>query len=66
MRDMDRIERILNKIKKIWYEYPDLRLGQLLMNVNKYFEGNTFYHEDNELESALDDFISLYLGTIND
>lgn len=58
MRDAARIERILNKIKKVWNKYPDLRLGQLLTNVDTHFEQNIFYYEDDEFENALDTFIS--------
>lgn len=56
MRDAARIERILNKIKKVWNKYPDLRLGQLLINVDTHFGQNIFYYEDDELEDALDTF----------
>ena len=32
MRDTDRIERIVDKIEKLWKKYPDLRFGQLLLD----------------------------------
>lgn len=32
MRDQKRIDRILELIRKKWNEYPDQRLGQLLIN----------------------------------
>ena len=33
MRDINRIDKILEEIKLIWKNVPDLRLGQLLLNV---------------------------------
>jgi uncharacterized protein YihD (DUF1040 family) len=33
MRDPKRIEGVLNELRSIWYTYPDLRLGQLLINI---------------------------------
>ena len=33
MRNPDRIPKILNEIQKIWQQYPDLRLGQLILNL---------------------------------
>lgn len=32
MRDKRRINKALRTIKKIWKKYPDLRLGQLIVN----------------------------------
>ena len=32
MRSVDRIPNILDRVSKIWEKYPDLRLGQLLLN----------------------------------
>lgn len=31
-RDSQRIPVILSEIQKVWEQYPDLRLGQLIMN----------------------------------
>lgn len=33
MRGPNRIDDILERLKDIWKAYPDLRLGQLIMNV---------------------------------
>lgn len=33
MRDPTRIPRILYRIGEIWWKNPELRLGQLIMNV---------------------------------
>ena len=33
MREKTRIPKILKQLENIWYEHPDLRLGQLINNV---------------------------------
>ena len=33
MRNPERIERILTSFKTLWEKYPNLRLGQLLINL---------------------------------
>lgn len=48
MRDPDRIDRILAKIREVWAEQPDLRLCQLLGNVLP--DGDNYFLEDDELE----------------
>jgi uncharacterized protein YihD (DUF1040 family) len=55
MRDPDRIERVIGLVKKVWYNHPDLRLTQLIMNILK-FSGDPYYIEDNELEEAFKKF----------
>lgn len=51
MRDPKRIPIILKDLQTIWEKYPDLRLGQLLLNLNY-----DFYHvEDHELIKQLND-----------
>lgn len=32
MRDEQRIERICHNLERLWKQYPDMRLGQLLEN----------------------------------
>jgi len=48
MRDPDRISDMTNTLHDIWTKYPDLRLGQLLLNVTKPDE-DLYYIEDEEL-----------------
>jgi len=70
MRDPERIPRILSKIERVWAKDPDLRLMQLLANVNiieywieydptgKEIIGpktlDPFHLEDDKLEKKLD------------
>jgi len=51
MRDPKRIPDILNQLKAIWSSFPDLRLGQLLMNVDD--DPRLYYIEDEELIKVL-------------
>lgn len=48
MRDPNRIPKILNQLRKIWEQYPDLRLEQLILNC---FEDVhvAYYMEDDKL-----------------
>ena len=52
MRDPARIERMLGLIRKVWYDAPDLRLTQLIMNELK-MNSDPYYVEDDILEKAL-------------
>ena len=56
MRDPNRIPEILNQLKAIWSSFPDLRLGQLLLNVDQ--DPRLYYIEDEELIKALRDYYS--------
>jgi hypothetical protein len=51
MRNPDRIPVILGHLEQLWERYPDLRLGQLILNV---FGRTDFYAiEDEELISRM-------------
>lgn len=52
MKDYKRIDRILKKLRIIWKNYPELRLGQLVQDYFGDTEG--FYLEDRALEDQLD------------
>ncbi len=61
MRDPKRIHRICEKLEKLWNEYEDQRLGQLIENYiipsGELRGPNTcwiFYREDDEAEKCLD------------
>jgi hypothetical protein len=60
MRDPKRIPRILEKLRQLWEQSPDLRLGQLVENCKSFSElpgAPTFYLEDDEMEKGIDAFI---------
>lgn len=56
MREINRIDRISNKLSILWHEYPDQRLGQLLENyIFEYCElSPLFYLEDDIIEDKID------------
>lgn len=54
MRDPKRIDVVLEKIRKAWKKYPDLRLMQLLLNVLG--DGDHYHLEEDELLAALDEY----------
>ena len=52
-RPVERVTRIAGLLRDLWVKYPQLRLGQLLVNVDKRFETNPFFIEDDEAEAAI-------------
>ena len=55
MRDISRIDSILKSVGDIWKNYPDLRLGQLLLNAVR--DPMLYYIEDDKL---VDELVKLY------
>lgn len=53
MRDPDRIPLVLQRIEQVWERYPDLRLGQLLINV---FNMDFYHVEDEDLARRVEGF----------
>ena len=51
MRDPKRIPEALNELKGVWGSFPDLRLGQLILNAVS--EPTLYYVEDSELLKIL-------------
>ena len=60
MRDLERIDRICQKLNKVWKEIPDQRLGQLLEN---YIFGrdsqNLWFQEDTRTEELFDNILKV-------
>lgn len=52
MRNPDRIDHILVRLKQVWEKYPDLRLGQLILNVVE--DPTLYYIEDDALLDVLE------------
>jgi uncharacterized protein YihD (DUF1040 family) len=46
MRDPNRIDEIIDELRKCWKRNPDLRLGQLIYFLNKSDQEDIFYIED--------------------
>lgn len=58
MRDPNRINRIIEKLRTTWIHSPDQRLGQLVMNAIALAKDKSvndiFYIEDEDTERGLD------------
>jgi len=58
LRDPERIDRILEKVRKAWKGNTDLRLCQLLSIAaiagSKYPKNDLFYLEDDKLEEGVE------------
>lgn len=57
MRDPNRIDQLLARLKAIWERNPDLRLGQLILNVAS--DPVLYYVEDEELITAMEKLYGL-------
>ena len=57
MRGTDRIDRICGKLDVLWHEYPDQRLGQLIVNYLMN-EEDVFWQDDDATELRLDSFLN--------
>jgi len=56
-RDPDRIDRVIEKIRKIWKANPDWRIGQLVVNMTQRGK-QIFYVEDDVVEAEIDRYIA--------
>jgi len=45
MRDPERIPKVLKQIEDLWKRFPDLRLGQLIVNI---LDGPALYYLEDE------------------
>lgn len=59
MRDPERIDKVLEKIKQLWKQVPDWRLGQLIVNLSKHsgFGNDAFYIEDDKLIESIEELL---------
>lgn len=53
-RNPERIGEVIQKLGEVWSDYPDLRLGQLLIIASR--GGNLFSMEDDMLLDGLNKF----------
>lgn len=47
MKDPKRIKKIIKELERLWRKHPDLRFGQLLINV--YINGTDLYYIEDEM-----------------
>ncbi len=58
MRDPERIDRIGEKLLRLWKKYPDWRLGQLISNLCGGMSGgrkDVFFPEDDSWEAWINE-----------
>ena len=63
MRNPERIENVLNRIRRLWHVYPDLRLGQLILNAVGP-DHDLFYVEDDALMAMIEDYQKKVSGRV--
>jgi len=64
MRDPKRIERMLQQLEKAWHAFPDMRLGQLILNITRSENTSDLWNlEDDQIEQRIDDFTKLKIDT---
>ena len=68
MRDIDRIDKFLEEIGKIWKDFPDWRFGQLIENLRRFkgskedkgfetfFSSDLFHLEEKDFLKLLKEF----------
>jgi len=61
-RDPARHQRVLDLLCQVWLKYPQLRLGQLLVNIDARFERNPFFVEDDEVEASIRKVLDVGFG----
>jgi hypothetical protein len=63
MRDIKRIDPMVEKFRELWKKYPDMRFGQLLLFIysefNRIEERDTFYIEDEKGLILLQEILDL-------
>lgn len=63
-RSVDRIDRITEKLNKVWHAMPDQRLGQLLANYGFGHHVDPFHVEDDQIEQKLDELLAKSLAQL--
>lgn len=53
MRDPERIDRIIEKLRLLWHQNPDMRLGQVVMNLARKDHG---FKDMWEIEDEVSDY----------
>lgn len=50
MRDPKRIDKMINLLRDVWHANPDMRLGQLMLNLtsNSRLDTTQFWHAEDE------------------
>ena len=60
MRDPKRIRAFCNRLAESWELWPDLRFGQLIINVFGSMDRDSYYTEDEEMIRAIEQYVNVY------
>lgn len=56
MRDINRIDKFCNELAKYWKQVPDLRFGQLILNIFSVCEKDPWFYEEDEMLKVFEEF----------
>lgn len=59
MRDLSRIDCVLAEIKTVWQKVPDWRFMQLMCNLQRMFDSDMFYIEDDRFVEILKNYLEV-------
>lgn len=66
MRNPNRIDTFVEKVRDAWKEFPDWRFGQFMLNVLGDMQGRArydlFFMEDEDFFKLFDEVIKIYKG----
>lgn len=60
MRDPKRIQAFCNRLARAWEMVPDLRFGQLMVNLFCEVARDPFYWEDDEMIQVIEGYVAKY------
>lgn len=58
MRDVNRIDIFCNKLATYWKQVPDLRFGQLMLNIFSICERDPWFYEEDEMLKIFEEFFN--------
>lgn len=61
MRDPARIDDICDRLKAVWHQYPDMRLGQLIYHVLTTYNNHDLFYSNNDLFYIEDSDLVLHI-----
>lgn len=56
MRDINRIDKFCNELAKYWKQAPDLRFGQLILNIFSVCKKDPWFCEEDEMLKVFEEF----------
>lgn len=56
MRDPKRIDKCLNMLREVWYEFPEWRFMQLICNFQRWMGTDSFFLEDEDFQKKFSEY----------